>query len=369
MLSRSDSAAGQDTTRRRNGRLPACEPCRGRKVACDHRQPVCSRCQRGSLEQNCVYLIQSHDPPGTQSTNFPARRVHTYSAAETAATRQSGSLSQQQKRQQRTQSPSPLTMSPPDGSVGFQGVTSYEAVIQEAQNVLPRLQQSPPSLTSDSHQPSALLASRNTTSNNSAGQEFRINEKTRAMAIQILRTIPDREASYKLFNITFNPNEAWSELAARWLLDSLWATFGTVLDGDRTEQSLEPMALTLCRNSSKMLREDYADPGEWFRSFSGDQLRWEALGILFGYFTMGVLSSHANGGNILPASKTGNYATRYMASTWDCLDITRNMPCANTLLLYLMYRHSCLDTMINGEDSMYSEIQNTKNWPPHSLKE
>lgn len=42
--------------RRRNGRLQACEPCRKRKVSCDHAFPACRRCRARNNPNGCVYL-------------------------------------------------------------------------------------------------------------------------------------------------------------------------------------------------------------------------------------------------------------------------------------------------------------------------
>lgn len=49
--------------RRRNGRLASCEPCRKRKTSCDHRKPICTRCERKGQGARCVY----HPAPMTRS--------------------------------------------------------------------------------------------------------------------------------------------------------------------------------------------------------------------------------------------------------------------------------------------------------------
>lgn len=41
--------------RRRNGVLAACDPCRGRKIRCDRRKPICARCERRGQASRCVY--------------------------------------------------------------------------------------------------------------------------------------------------------------------------------------------------------------------------------------------------------------------------------------------------------------------------
>lgn len=42
--------------RRRNGRLQACEPCRKRKVSCDHAFPACRRCRTQGNPDGCIYV-------------------------------------------------------------------------------------------------------------------------------------------------------------------------------------------------------------------------------------------------------------------------------------------------------------------------
>lgn len=41
--------------RRRNGLLASCDPCRQRKIGCDHRKPTCKRCERRGQTSRCVY--------------------------------------------------------------------------------------------------------------------------------------------------------------------------------------------------------------------------------------------------------------------------------------------------------------------------
>lgn len=43
------------TTRRRNGAMASCEPCRKRKTRCDHRRPVCSQCRLRRQHLKCSY--------------------------------------------------------------------------------------------------------------------------------------------------------------------------------------------------------------------------------------------------------------------------------------------------------------------------
>lgn len=53
-------------TRRRNGTVASCEPCRKRKTRCDHRRPVCSRCRQRNEQLTCVY----HPAPLTKKSGL-----------------------------------------------------------------------------------------------------------------------------------------------------------------------------------------------------------------------------------------------------------------------------------------------------------
>lgn len=62
--------------RGRNGRLQACEPCRKRKVSCDHGVPICRRCRARNNAGDCVYLAPEQKTPSGGRKPTP-RRVST----------------------------------------------------------------------------------------------------------------------------------------------------------------------------------------------------------------------------------------------------------------------------------------------------
>src|SRR6478736_3147292 len=94
---------------RLNGRPQACDPCRARKVACDHGQPTCSRC--GKRNETCVYTV-SGATVKKQRLRSPVRTEH--------------------------QPPPPSTDSTPSPAVapGYLGFTSHNAVFEETRNSL-----------------------------------------------------------------------------------------------------------------------------------------------------------------------------------------------------------------------------------------
>lgn len=74
-------------------KLPACEPCRAQKLACDHAQPVCKRCLTREEPEGCRYrprpfkrtaARRQRQSSSRASTRAPTREVVSTSSAETA---------------------------------------------------------------------------------------------------------------------------------------------------------------------------------------------------------------------------------------------------------------------------------------------
>lgn len=309
---------------RRNGRQPACEPCRQRKVSCDHKQPVCSRCRSSETANECIYLPQQ---PVKRRKAAHIRQLGRSLAGSPAA-------------------PAAEPLTPPTNSEAFLGVTNYKYVMNEAQSKM-----TPDSWT-DTAEPEVGRANEA----NPLSSRIMTDDRTVEAALRVLRNIPQRSLAKDLFHAYTNPNDGWCRLAVRWLHDSFWQTFGAVLDGDRSTKSLVPLATQLCDNSSRPLREDYTDPKEWFASFSKHNMRWEGLGILFTHWAFGALALSL--GPVGLKCQSGHYApniTEYKRCAWDTIEVTRNTASANTLLLYLLYKQGCLESNVTGDDSKYTE--------------
>jgi len=69
-----------NTNYRRNGKLQSCEPCRKGKLRCDHMTPTCGRCIRRNKAQQCVY----HPAPLTKPANLPTPSTVTESSSPSA---------------------------------------------------------------------------------------------------------------------------------------------------------------------------------------------------------------------------------------------------------------------------------------------
>lgn len=330
--------------RRRNGRPQACEPCRNRKVGCDHQLPVCSRCQRGHIEHRCVYLVTKGAPPS------PTRR---HSRELTS----SNPLSPDRAAAARVASPRPvrqdhhsIDIRPTESlryeTMGYMGATSFSTDLEEAQRRLISMR--------GVESPVCTLPPRNEPS--LSAQDF----PPPAAAVHALRSIPDRASSYYIFESFQNIHDAWCRLAAKWLLDSLWDTFGHILEGDRSDKSLTEMAKQVCLNTTKTLREDHTDPNEWFREFSGANMRWESIGILFAYWGSGLLSlPRETFRDSCAAVKDMDRRTAldfFREAVADCANLCWHIGNGNTLLAFLLFKRSLLQSNIGGDGGMLQQL-------------
>ena len=322
-----NSSQAGNTTRRRNGKQQACEPCSRRKVACDHRLPVCSRCMRGRNPDKCVYLPERRTDRSTVSTQ-PSRLAL-----------------QQSPPESRDTSASPLNpVRRPDEVPGFLGATNYSAVFRENEARLPSF--------------------RNLDLPSEGGQAVQespaaLDKETLETAMDVLRNIPDRNSAFVLFKKTYLSN-GWSAFAAERLWDSLWEDFHDVLEGSRDDQSLSSFAEKLSRNTSQPWAEDESDPEEWLAAFSGRNYRWESLGVLFVYFGYGASSfpndtSLEQSVSFRPASRH-KLKLDYKRCARKCIQLARHFHSCNTVVLWAMIKHCLLESIVSGDGSTLTSV-------------
>ncbi|KAF3764189.1 hypothetical protein M406DRAFT_330540 [Cryphonectria parasitica EP155] len=331
--------------RRRNGRLQACEPCRRRKVSCDHAYPVCRRCRARSNADSCVYLAPQQTPPGSRKPT--PRRLSEVAGAR----RQSnGPLPPQSIHNGISSTVNPLPDPtearglPSETSPGYLGFTSFSAVYQETQNSLSLVQGA------------TILSQMRTPSSSDAAESSRtsanLTPRTLETCLAVLRRIPGHDVSLSLYNKHRNPNDGWVRLAGQRLARSLHEAFDKELRS-RKASDLESMAQVISNNTAKLWSEDEPDPDKWITSFSGRNMRWECIGILFTYWGLAALADHAHRpepGRTLDAVDPRRMTLVYQHAAQLCIDLCKG--CApNSLLLYLMYKVAILESMLSGDAS------------------
>ena len=316
--------------RRRNGRPQACRPCSRRKVACDHRLPVCSRCERSRCADQCAYLPERRFTPAAPLTP---------PSAPPSAPPSSGAPP---RNDPETSSPSVLEpLARHESEWGYLGATNFSAVFKEARGSL-----------GDLHDPTSLSAgSADLLLGLRKSPTIAPNQGVQDTALGILRCIPDKASSYTLFRRA-NLNNGWCELGVSRLLDSFWATFGPRLQ-HREPKDLIDVAETLCRNTARNWTENQTDPGEWFGAFSGENFRWESLGALFTYWASGT-------GRSSPDSDEQTHLRRLYEQrrgcAWRCTDLSRRENSCNTVVLWVLFRYCITESAVSGDGSTFSPL-------------
>ncbi|KAH7153255.1 hypothetical protein EDB81DRAFT_946139 [Dactylonectria macrodidyma] len=228
--------------RRANGRPQACDPCRFRKVACDHGQPICSRCKK--RRQTCVYTL----------TTQPKPKRHPLPRSRTPAS----------------------TPTPP--CTGYLGFTSHSTVFEETRNSLTQVHGSRPA---NGSRP---------ISGPRRGPRVRteMTAPLREMALFVLHNLPPLDQLFTLQRDQCQP-DGWIGEATRRIVQKIRDSFPSPVDDDSL---LEDCARTICENTAQPFHEDNIGTREWMEQLT-EAPRWESLGLLWTFWD---LAQWNNGG-------------------------------------------------------------------------
>lgn len=199
----------------------------------------------------------------------PARRSDiTISPGHTGPASASGLADPQQGGGPRTAS---------ETSPGYLGFTSFSAVYRETQDSLSLIQGGGASASPWTRKdPGSLPGSPR------HAVIHTMSPRTLETCLAVLQRLPDEEGALALFLRHTNPSDGWIREAARRVVESLTDTFKRELRARRAAD-LERMALLISTNTARPWVDDEPDSEKWLASFSGRNLRWESLGILFTY--------------------------------------------------------------------------------------
>ncbi|KAK5996606.1 hypothetical protein PT974_01943 [Cladobotryum mycophilum] len=390
-------ASSQDgvALRRLNGRLQACDPCRSRKVSCDHGQPVCRRCIKRNQDSECVYT------PSTPRRSAPrmgaVRRVRLTStdvreSCDAARPRPAPVLSRVHSRQassiiplesdsstdvsssgkssEQTETPlssnsarhpvvvssrtspvgepSPVQAPTPfTQSTGYLGFTSYSSVFEEAKNSLLLLKGF------QSWLPQVGHGGRRQLTEDVPGF---LCSPTREMCLVVLRGIPLPSMGNITPKTSPHHTDGWQRVAASRVLSSLHERFGSYLGDCRVDSQLEEIAHFLSNNTAKPFREDEPDPEKWFGQFTGANLRWESVGMVFMYSELWYREEEKK-----QKGETGEVDVYVSRREWPevariclglCIDLGRRFSSGNSLLLILCRRRTMVESIHLGDASL-----------------
>lgn len=161
-----------------------------------------------------------------------------------------------------------------------------------------------------------------------------------------------------------NPNDGWSRLAGERVLLSLFDTFRDTLKA-KTPSQLQRMAEVLAENSSREFQESQVDPDEWIASFSGPNLRWESLGILFTYWSYGTFVV-TDRGRTLFVGHSRKLMALYKKCAMDCVSLGSRAGQCNSLIIYTMFKSTIIESNVSGDASKHtSRSHPTRHLPEH----
>jgi hypothetical protein len=355
--------------RRRNGRPQACEPCRKRKMACDHSLPVCTRCKRRKIAKDCIYLAA----PMTRGSESVRTRIGSESdgiSGMSGVTYQTQDSSAQQIQDETEWNfnspltPSTLTMRASvrsdhgprrypktelfNGPRAYLGPTSFSAIFNENRDSLESL----PTSRQAKSTPSDGRVEQSTVD---SSEEF-IPENLMRLGLSVLAQVPSREVCSALFNVFISPNDGWPKLAGKEFADGLWDVWDNS-KGPRLNHLRDHDFVKLLFQNTASILYDEDDPIKWRASFTGKNMRWETLGILFAYWAYGAVESNNSDFQISSQAPPLNDRWMLMIELKECVSkcilMCNAVDSCNYLFMYLLHKHNLLESLIVGDASKY----------------
>ncbi|KAF7551269.1 hypothetical protein G7Z17_g5125 [Cylindrodendrum hubeiense] len=284
--------------RRSNGRPQACDPCRFRKVACDHGHPTCSRCTK--RRQTCIYT--------TAPTPKPKRNPLPRSRAPIST-------------------PS-STPTPP--CTGYLGFTSHSAVFEETRNSL-----------------TLVHGSRPVDSSPRRGPRVRseMPPPLRSMYMFVLRNLPKPEELGSMMLDPCQP-DGWIMEATKRIIQKIQDTFPAQHDDD----ALEDCARTICANTARPFCETDISTQDWIDQFTG-VLRWESIGLLWTFWDFG--KRHRPFSEQASDSWGGAGGEMVGECLKYCIELALHFTPGNEIILHLCFRRSTMESINTGDASNY----------------
>ncbi|KAL7907458.1 hypothetical protein GGI35DRAFT_456356 [Trichoderma velutinum] len=312
--------SGAIIPRTKNGRLVACEPCQRRKYACDRAFPTCRRCQRSRTKTPCRYPNQTSQncqtstiQPGNSTIIFP----------------------------RLAQNHSTLTRDP-----------LYALNLQ---------------VPAESTQPGLgfIICEVNTCLNNAkivpesqilSGQQCGPSTEELQVALDVLASLPSPDAERILAKPHIHSYDGWIPLPTTRLLVELRNSFSYAFLRERNSKYLEAVALTIFSNTAQRFPDDQSyRPEDWYATFSGQNMRWEVIGLLFSSWALSALQNKED----IDGYRPRVLALKFFGIMKSCITFCRGNNANNVLFLYLLYRTSIVSSILHGPNDPGF-------WPLHS---
>ncbi|KXT13365.1 hypothetical protein AC579_2946 [Pseudocercospora musae] len=353
------SAVRTVPAKRRNGKLQSCEPCRKRKLGCDHRIPSCSRCLRRGHPQSCYYhpapMTKQSDAmlltPSASSLSSPdATTTSVTLATITTAASQHILTLPTPKPLQNQHSATRAESDPPSGRVQeILSVPSAGILMESA--CAPRTVGYLGEITS-----AAVVAEVNSSLGIPAHHGLieppkdSLTEDCVRNGVEVLEFLQDIEKIRDLLSRWFQFGDGF--MLYRPLYEIWLEGLAPVLVDYSNGKGLESLAAAIWCNTQRSLTcSKNTTLQEWASAATGDQLRWETIGLLLSI--IGLLSaSLPPWDTVFKASYDRNELMHTTLKLVEiCIDLSERSGARNELLLCLLYERTVMISGIQGDFS------------------
>ncbi|CAI7588684.1 unnamed protein product [Penicillium glandicola] len=300
-------------------RLAACEACRKAKVACDHKQPACTRCAINNRAGICIY----------RTTPFKRKRV-------------GSSTSLHSPSRLPPDQPSFTPRHNPYPNPGFLGSSSHVAIFNE---ISPQ----------DYHTSDTYHASEDMTmlmQSQSTGENILLIQGADILR-QLFNTFPlAAMKDFVTFWLATGANLALAEPFTEKCTENMTRLFTSFSQEENWHLAY---AQRLTQNSREPLHFSSTSDIESFTAqFLDQKFRWESLGI----FLSAVSRATIDISFFPPLFKTekDQFVLRKLSTKLSdlALDIALSLDCLNDLQLVLQYENFIVHTHVDGDQSYHS---------------
>ncbi|RAL01769.1 putative C6 transcription factor [Aspergillus ibericus CBS 121593] len=312
---------------RRNGFLQSCEPCRKAKLRCDHGRPVCGRCATKNIAARCFY----HPAPMTKRAAAGLVRPSRQSPSQPGSSVSSPGPALESIHRLRT------TLESPSASPGYLGSTSYSAVLAE-------------------HRPDFSL---NLESSSVSGAFPRPIDPERLQTgmrlVKLLHTLTICDILIRNYYA-----RVLVAVIPETLIMSILRSTRNVLEsldyrGD-VDSQVQDLVCRITQNTSRPLSTHGSMTVEQYcATFTDENLRWEAIGIVFATSGIALSSTPENDPDLVQVAADSPARDRLRAqlveASGTCLGLCDQMSSVSELLGFYQHNDMALLTHYYGDSS------------------
>lgn len=344
-------AIRSEAIRRRNGASAACEPCRIRKLACDHGEPVCARCVKRGKSELCNY----HPAP---MVGIKRRRGENESMGIVNG----------------FASPTATSSGTPTRSS-----TSPVRILAQASEATISAQDEHPTIPAEESQPGYLGATSFITSLAESREELErdnFESQDGALAMVSLRDVPTSIAAAEIeagaaVLASFYPCKVADSLvdsackqcmclphAPATILKECWNSIRSILapiEGRKDRhKKLQEISRLMFHNTIKVL----PDPGQvsmktYATVFTGTNLRWESIGIVITIIGAKLMTTMKTSSSVVMCgAKSTKETVKWLADASNrCLGFCDALNLVNDMTLWMIMDNMVLISQFFGDTS------------------